>query len=116
MLLSENIRRVGMETREGLDGAVSVGARIGGTVERWRPGSWAVCLVGGPLVSLECGQCWVQACWRWMQLDSLDAPLAAFSQLACSHSFAGPALIVISPKCQNRIMDMPTMRLFWRDD
>lgn len=57
MSLSENIRRVGMEPRgRGLDGAVGVGARIeasGRTVERWRPGSWAVCLVGRPLVSLD---------------------------------------------------------------
>ena len=81
MLLSENIRRVGMEPREGVivEGAVSVGARIGGTVQRWNgravgPGPGQSASWAGPLVSLECGQCWVQACWRWMQLDSLDAP------------------------------------------
>lgn len=51
MLLSENIRRVGMEPREGLDGGARIEAS-GRTVERW-PGSWAVCLVGGPLVSLD---------------------------------------------------------------
>ena len=42
-------------TSLGLDGAVGVRARIeasGRTVERW-PGSWAVCLVGRPLVSLD---------------------------------------------------------------
>ena len=86
-----------------------------GVGERWNGGpagpdqsaSWA-----DPLSALTCGQCWVQACWRWMHLTAWMHPLAAFWQLACSHSFAGPALIVISSKCQNRIMDMPTMHLF----
>lgn len=73
---------------EGLDGAVGVGARIeasGRTVERW-PGSQAVCLVGGPLVSLDM---WAVLGPSLLALDAtLTAwmhPLAAFSQLACSH-------------------------------
>lgn len=41
----------------------------GGTVER----VLSSLPRGGPLVSLECGQCWVQACCVG-QLDSLDAP------------------------------------------
>ena len=81
MLLSENIRRVGMEPREGVRRR---GERWredrwnGGTVERWNgravgPGPGQSASWAGPLVSLECGQCWVQACCVG-QLDSLDAP------------------------------------------
>lgn len=111
MLLSETSDELVWSLGEGLDGAVGVGARIeasGRTVERW-PGSQAVCLVGGPLVSLDM---WAVLGPSLLALDAtLTAwmhPLAAFSQLACSHPFAGPALIVISQKCQNRIMDMPS--------
>jgi hypothetical protein len=83
--------------------------------ERWWNGgpgpgqsaSWA-----DPLSALNVGSAGSKPAGVGCNLTAWMHPLAAFSQLACSHTFAGPALIVISPKCQNRIMDMPTMRLF----
>jgi len=102
-VLSENIRRVGMEPREGLDGAVRGSRRA--VVERC-PGPGQSASWAGPLSALNVGSAGSKPAGVGCNLTVWMHPLAAFSQLACSHSFAGPASIVISPKCQNRIMDM----------